>query len=259
MNKAMHKAMYVVALRELEGAPEERAGALARVLGLTLYETRARVRPPAPRVVASFETRDAAEVLVGSLAREGFEPLLLSPEDFAGAGEAAWVRGFARADGVWTFETRVGQAHRVPASDLRLLLSLSSTSTEHQTDTSTRRRIAPVRMLMTGGLMATKKTKTTTTSTSVETHASLRLYGWGQPCFVFTESELQYQGLGASMLPARTANWRLLERMLREDSPVFDGRLSKRAGQQQLLGPTLDPDRHLGIAATLLERCLGSS
>ena len=253
---SMNTPLHIVAVRELDGDLEERAAALARVLGLTLFETRARVRPPAPRVVASFAERGAAEALVAALAREAFAPTLLDSDELEDGAARESIRNFERTRDAWRFETRDRRSFVVADRDLRLLLPLSSKTTRTETDVGTKRSFSLGKAMVTGGLMATKKKTIETTTSSVSSEAYVHLYARGQPCFVFSESELQFQGLGAAILPARTANWRLFVQQLRERAPCFDDRLTSRAGQVHVLGGVLDPDRHLDVAITLLTRSL---
>jgi hypothetical protein len=251
--------LFVVAVRELDGVPEERAAALARVLGLTLYEARGKITPPAPRVVASFADRGSAEDLVARLADEGFAPLLLPSDTCEGDAARVYVRSFERMSDGWTFEARDGWKRVVRDQDFRVLLHLRSTNTHTQTDTVTTRSFSMKKAVLTGGLAMRSKKTVETTSSSTSTEASVLLSAKGHPTFGFRESELQFQGLGADLQPARVANWRFFVEQLRSRTPSFDERLAKRAGQVQVLGGVLDPDRHIDMAIALVTRSLMGS
>lgn len=244
--------LFVVAARSLEGDPEERARALARVLGLTLFETRARVLPPAPRVVASFAERAAADRLAAALAAEGFDPLVLAGADCDDDTARVTIRGFERRSDAWHFEARDGWTRVVQDDELRLLLKVGTTTTASRTDTATERRFSVGKAVLTGGLAFTKKKTVETTATTTSTEASLHLYAEGHPTLVFHEFDLQFQGLGPALQPTRQANWLRFVQELRARTPAFDDRLATRAGQSHVLGAGLTPERHLDVALALL-------
>jgi hypothetical protein len=246
--------LFIVAVRSLEGDAEDRARALARVLGLTLFETRARVQPPAPRVIASFAERAAADRLATALAAERFDPLVLAGADCDDAAAPVTIRGFLRQADAWHFEARDGWTRLVRDDELRLLLKVGTTTTANRTDKATLRRFSLGKAVLTGGLAFTKKETVETTTTTASSEASVYLYAEGHPPLVFHESDLQFQGLGPALQPTRQANWLRFVQELRGRTPAFDDRLANRAGQNHVLGGVLSPERYLDVALALLAR-----
>jgi hypothetical protein len=72
---------------------------------------------------------------------------------------------------------------------------------------------------------------------------------------------MTYDGLGAAMKLSRELNFTYLISELRRLSPgaAYDDRLLKRVGQTRLLGPALNPETNLDLAAEILARSLRPS
>jgi len=252
----MHGPLFIVAAGLLDGDVDERTTALARLLGLAPVEARMRVQPPAPRVLASFSERAAAERLAARLTSSGFAPLLLSGDECEQPDARVPIHSFQRIPDGWQFETRDGWQRLVDDASLRLVLKVSSTTTLTRTDTSTVRRFSLGKAVLTGGLSLTTKKTIETASTSVSTRASMLLVADGQPTFVFHESDLQFQGLGSALQPTRQANWQRFAADLCARTPRVDDRLANRGGQVHLLGGVLAPERYLDVGIAVLRRAL---
>jgi hypothetical protein len=186
------------------------------------------------------------------MASQGFAPLLLEGDGREDRASRVTIRSFAREPDGWQFETRDGWLRLVEDSALRLLLKVSSTTTETHNDVTTERRFNLGKAMLTGGLSLTSKKTIETARASSSTQASLLLFADGHPTFVFREADLQFQGLGPALQPTRQANWLRFVQELRARTPAFDDRLANRAGQSHVLGAGLTPERHLDVALALL-------
>ena len=91
-----------------------------------------------------------------------------------------------------------------------------------------------------------------------EREGFLHLYARGMPPLAWREDRLQYRSLGKALLPSRHANFAQVVAELRRRCPAaaYDERLATRAGQAQLLGPTLSTDDHLDVAISVLAAAL---
>lgn len=78
----------VIGVCRLDGDGEERANRLASALGLSVLEARSRVRPPAPRVVATFHDSQEASAKSQLLADGGFQPVVLDAKAVEQIGRA---------------------------------------------------------------------------------------------------------------------------------------------------------------------------
>ena len=250
----MNQGIFVAAACRLEGDSEERARALAEILGLTLFETRSRVQPPAPRVLATFKDRDEATANVAAMAHAGFQPVLLASEDIETGAERVVARSFELLPDRVVLATRTDDQHEILNREVTLLLAGMTSTHEAHTETSTTRKFSFGKAVASGGMLLTSKKKVTTTVGQNEFQFFLNLYAAGHPTFVLRETELQYQGLGAALQPVRLANFRRLTEELCRRAPTapFDNRLNTAGAQLKVLGGTLPPDRYLDVALAVL-------
>jgi hypothetical protein len=112
--------------------------------------------------------------------------------------------------------------------------------------------------VLTGGIPVMKKVERQEEVRTEVREKSLFLYAGSRPAVVLRQSGMTYDGLGAAMRPSRELNFAHLTAELRRLAPgaAYDERLLQRAGQVRVLGPGLDPDTHLDLAAEILARCL---
>lgn len=251
--------MHVVALQFDKDAGDALAVRLAAVLGRTLLEARGRVSEPAggPAVLATFAERGPAEELADELRSRGFDVLVLGSEAVETEEQRLVVRSFELGPGSLTALPRHGGAVEVPWSDVRLLLRGVVRVQHKRTQMVEQRKLSLGRAVITGGLMITKTVKSSKNEIRTENEGFLQLYPASGPPLAFRQAELNFAGLGR-LEPSVTANFASLVAALRQASPhaVYDERLATLPGQARLLGPSLQPERHLDLAVTLLARAL---
>jgi hypothetical protein len=252
----METGIFVAVVCRLGSDQQTEAGALAAALGITLFEARARVLPPAPRVVATFQDREEAQARVAALSLAGFEPLLLDGTNVHDPGNLVMVRSFELLSDRVVLRPRIGPNHEVPYHEVGLLLTGMRAFHELHEETTTSRKFSLGKAVASGGLMLTSKKKVETTHRQDHYSFFLRLFAEERPTFALTEGELQYQGLGTALQPTRLANFGYLVEELKRRAPhaPFDNRLNTAAGQLKLLGPTLSPDRFFDLALAILAR-----
>ncbi len=153
-------------------------------------------------------------------------------------------------------ETRSGDRHAVRFDRIRLLLQGTDFQRGGETKTSTRRKFAPAKALVTGGMAMTKKVKTRETTVHESGGPFLLVHAEALPTLAFREDELQYQGLGAALQPGRASNFMRLvsELRARAGEATWNGQLMTAAGQRHVLGGVLSPERDLDAALALLAR-----
>jgi hypothetical protein len=252
--QVMENQMNIVALGNLRGDLAERAGALAEILGITIFEARNRVRPPAPRVAATFADKDQAHSLAKKLANARFDPFVLGINELRQEERSVEIRSFElRPSGLLAL-ARDRTSYNVRSDQIQLLIRGSAKISETQTDTSTERHLSVGKALATGGLSMTTKKTIETSSTTERKEGFVQLYTSGHPILVFKETVLQYQGLGKSMQLANTANFAQLIKEIKERAGAapFDDRLVNAGGQAQALGGILPPERYLNVALAML-------
>jgi hypothetical protein len=252
--------MHLVAIHSLNKDKETMAGSLAAVLNATPYEALTRLRCPGngPLTVAVFAGEEQAEHLSERLNSAGFRSVVLRAEEIAGE-EGAWtVRSFGLGEHLLHIETEKGKGLDVAFQDVELILPGVSTSRETTTETVKHRSINLGRAVLTGGMILTKTTKTTRDITTEARERFINLYAADAPVIVFRENSLDYNSLGPTRKLSRSENFTHVLAELRRRCPnaLYDERLMNRAAQAALLGPLLNPEKHLTAATALLSKVL---
>jgi hypothetical protein len=204
----MHLVASIRPASDLEGA----VAALVATAAMTKAEARMRLAPEPPALLARLPPEDAARV-VTALGRARL-PALALDEDVPSDSERFQVRSFAFEDGSGQFTSRTGETLALPWDDVRLVLRgvrTSRTTTEH---TETRKKLAPGRAVLTGGLMFTKKTTSTVRNVQEDSEQFFLLHT-DAVRLVLGEQALEFSGLGPLLQPARTANLATLAQELR--------------------------------------------
>jgi hypothetical protein len=252
--------MHIVAIHSLKEDKQNMAGALAAVMGVTVYEALSRLRPPGsgPVVVAVFAGHDPAAELTAKLRSGGFHASLLTAGEIEAEARHWLVKKFTLGELELKVETAGGGSRTFAYQDIELILRGTGISHTTETKTSKERSISLGRALLTGGMMISKTTKTVREVTTQQREGFFSLYdGEGPPLF-FNENVLVYETLGPALRLSRVANFLYLLAELRRRCPgaVYDERLLNRAGQATLLGPSLTPEEHLVVATALLAKVL---
>jgi len=252
--------MYVVAIHSLTMDKETRSGALAAVLGRTIYEALARLRAPGngPFVVAFFAEKERAVLLVERLQSEGFKASLLTADELETEGRALIVRRFSLGEHEILFTTEKGDSRSVPFKNIGLILRGTGIIRDVTTETIRNRSVSLGRAVLSGGMMITKTTKNVREVATEERQACVNIYTRDGSPLVLRENTLVYDSLGPALQPARAANFAYLVAELRRHCPdaLYDERLISRAGQVALLGPSLEPEENLIVATALLSKVL---
>lgn len=251
--------MFIVAIHYAQVGGQPEIQALANVLGKTAYEVRSRLTIPVggPAVVGVFGDLETTRSVALKLKESGFQVLATSEEKVEEAAEFE-VRSFVLGETSFVVESRQGEQLQLAYTSIHSLLRGTEVFVDSETQTVTQKKFSVGRAMMTGGLIRNKKTKTSQTTTTHEREGFLRLYADGFPALVCKENALLYESLGDEMKPSRSANFTHLVGKLRAQATqaTYDDRLIRRAGQKQLLGPSLEPETHLPVALYFLSKVL---
>lgn len=252
--------MHVVAIHSINKDDETLAGALAMVLKVTLYEAFTRLRAPGngPFIVAVLADRERAEQIVQELHSAGFKAVGLTAGEIDTAAFAWIVRRFSLREREIHVETEKGGPLDISFQDINLVLCGMRISHTTATETVKERSVNLGRAVLSGGMMISKTTKTTRDVTTDVRERFLSLYAGDAPAIIFYENALDYNSLGSARKPSRSENFTYLVAELRRYCPGarYDERLMNRAAQASLLGPLLNPEDHLFIAAAVLAKAL---
>lgn len=252
--------MNIIAIHNLPEKKEMLAETLADAMNSTVYETLSRLKAPGsgPFVVSTSAAIGQAEELITRLRARGFHAVLLKDDDVESEAARFVVRKFRLNADALIVESRTEENLDVDYSSIRLLLRGTSIAQTTLTETVKEKKFNPGMALITGGLKMTRTTEKILESTTQTREGFFHLYAGEQQTFIFREGGLVYNSLGAALQPTRQANFSYLITELRRLSPeaFYDDRLLSRAGQVQLLGPSLSPEKHLDIATSLLAKLL---
>ena len=252
--------MHIAAIYNLPQNKEVLAAALAAALGATVYEVFSRLRSPGngPFVVGVFATIEAAEELVKKLRLGGFEAALLKEDEIETEAVGFAVRKFRFGGNALIVESRKEESLAIDYSSMDLIIRGTSIAQATSTETVKVKKFDPGMALLTSGLKMTKTTEKTIESTVQTREGFFYLYAGDERTVIFREGGLGYDSLGAVMQPTRQANFSYVIEELRRRSPeaIYDDRLLSRAGQVQLLGPSLSPEKYMNIATSLIAKVL---
>lgn len=254
--------MHVVVIPGWNEETTELAQAISDVLGITVFEARQRMIGGGPTVVASFADPQQALVLVKKLNQNGIATMVVDATVVRGRAGYFIVRRFELNESSLCIETADRQRAEVPYGEIDMLLLATSIVEYSETKTVTKRKFSFGKTMLAGGIPMSKKVKYQREVATEEHGKVLYLYASRrQQPVVFSQDGMTYDGLGAAMKLSRELNFTYLISELRRRSPgaAYDDRLLKRVGQTRLLGPALNPETNIDLAAEILARSLRPS
>lgn len=224
--------MRLVALIRPPTNPEEAVRALAETAAITAAESRMRLAPEPPALLARLDDA-AAEVLAANLRARGMAALAVDarvPSD----ADRLLVRSFSLDADAAHFTPRAGEALTLPWGEIAMILRAVRavrSDTEH-TEKSTRLSVG--KAVVTGGLMFTKTTERTVRTSEEAVEQLVLVYTRSGSVVALAETRLEFTGLGV-LQPSRTANMAELARRLRERAPgAFSDDRLLRLGRRTL-------------------------
>jgi hypothetical protein len=250
--------MHVVAICSWKEETAELVQALAVTLGITAFEARPRLIGGGPAVAASFADAERAVALAKKLNQCGFETLVIDSAMVRGRAGHFIVRRVELNEWSMRIETGDGQQADILYAEIDLLLPGTSIVGYSETKTVTERKLSLGKTILSGGIPMTKKIEHQKEVATEERGKVLYLYAGKRPPVFFSQNGMIYDGFGAAMKMSRELNFNHLVSELRRLSPgaAFDDRLLNRAGQVRVLGPALNPETNLDLAAEILARSL---
>ncbi|HEY6873939.1 MAG TPA: hypothetical protein VI298_14535 [Geobacteraceae bacterium] len=250
--------MHVVVIHGWREETAEVVQAVAAALGVTVFEARQRMIGGGPAVVASFADPHQAGALAAKLNRSGVATLVVDVAEVRSGAGRINVRRFELGGASLRIEAGDGEPEGIPYGEIDLLLPGIGISGHTETTTVTERTFSLGRTIFSGGIPLTKKVERQQEVTTEQRTRLLFLYAGRRPQVVFSQSGMTYDGLGSAMKMSQELNFAYLAGELRRLSPgaAYDDRLLNRAGQVRLLGPALNPETSLDLAAEILARSL---
>lgn len=250
--------MHVIVIHSWKQETPELVQAFAGALGITAFEARPRLIGGGPSLVASFADPEMAEALAKKLNRIGFATLVIDAAAVRGKAGHLIVRRFELDKLSLRIETADGEQADIPWQEIDLLLPGTNIVAYSETKTVTERKVSVGKTLLSGGIPLTRKVERQEEVAIEERVKVLYLYAGNRPPVFFNQNGMTYEGFGSAMKMSRELNFNYLVSELRRLSPGagYDDRLLNRAGQVRVLGPALNPETHLDLAAEILGRVL---
>lgn len=195
--------------------------------------------------------RERAEATRAGLHAAGFEVRVVEVDSVR-----TWfdVRDFAFGPDALRVRSRTGDGFEVPYAVVRALVRATPIIATTTSKKVRKTKFAPMRSMLSGGLVNTKTVEETKTQRTTDSDELLFLFASGFAPLRMVQSAMHYQGLGPAMAPSQTANFTATVEALRRQCPDarFDERLRKRVVQSQMLGRTLASGPYVDFAAWLV-------
>jgi len=254
--------VHVVVIHGWKVETPELAQAISNVLGITAFEARQLLLGGGPTVAAGFADPQQALVLAQKLNQSGIATMVVDATAARSRAGYFIVRRFELDESSLRVETGDGQRAEIPYGEIDVLLPATGIVEYTETKTVTERKFSLGKTILSGGIPLSKKVKHHEKVATEERKKVLYLYaGRRQQPVILSQDGMIYDGLGAAMQLSRELNYTYVISELRRRTPgaAYDDRLLKRVGQVRLLGPALDPETNLDLAAEILARSLRPS
>nr|MCH9681452.1 hypothetical protein [Deltaproteobacteria bacterium] len=169
--------MHAVVVDQLPSDPAAAARALAEALGRTAYECRPIANAPqgGPVVVGCHAEPANAEAMAARVRTAGFETTVV-PSTIAAPVRGFVVRSFTIGDAALAVHSTEGHDLALRYEDIEGLVRGSEVTRDSQTQTTSTRKLAVGRAVLTGGLMMTRKQKSKQTTTTTDSQGLLVVY-----------------------------------------------------------------------------------
>jgi hypothetical protein len=213
---------------------EELVSKVAAIIGKSPYETRLRLTGKIPKIIANYNMVSLAKSAVDSLRELGLVVMMVSDPVLRQPWRLFRARSLESEGQTTTFYDRGGQALKMEAEDLFLILSARMQHETQQEVTKTVKKINVTWTVLSGGIPITKKVKQKEITKSYQNVNFIRLYGKAspEPVVEIQQQNFNYSFLGSEMASSASANYAIAVRRIREAFPgaIFDDRLIEPFG-----------------------------
>lgn len=231
--------MFLVAITHLATAVEAEARALAADLGTVPYDERVKLNAGMPSLVLATPNADAAQTCLTRVRGRGHAAVLVSSDDVVRADAMLQMKRFAFDDAAAIGPYR-GQSEgliandneRRPWGEITALVRATHRSVGQSAQVLTEKKFDPMRAVITGGLLTSKKVQKTVTTRAPEHEDVLYIFFGlaGSTPWILRERHAHYGGLGAAVTLSSHENFRLSVEAIRKRAPraLYDDRLVAR-------------------------------
>jgi hypothetical protein len=216
----------------------------AVVTELALADLNRRLVGTLPRVLASGLSEERAAAMAAELEALGFTVITCDPVAVPGDDERVVARRVDFADRALVVTDGQGNTHTCSPQAMGLFQRGVRRSSKTTRVTTSERRFAAGKALLSGGLLLTKKVDRTTVKTSESEECFVLIQrSDGEPDIIVYERRVNYEFLGPAMLPSSRGNLDLVWRQLCALAPAVktDDRVAQPGFVNGLAATRADP------------------
>ena len=202
---------------------------VAAIVGKDLYGTRLLLAGKIPKIIAHYETVQAAELTAQSLRALSLVAIVCKDSELRKPSQRYRAHTLKFEERAVLFWDKSGQVSRIEARNAFLIINgRMQTYTETEV-TSTRMKFSLPGTVLTGGIPIWRRVKEKTGDKSLQTECFVRLYDRTspEPSVEILQYDPDYSFLGAKMASSSLANFSAIVTKIRDTFPqaVFDDRL----------------------------------
>jgi hypothetical protein len=243
---------HYVAVLPMKAAEIDLVHRVASIIGKDLYGTRLLLAGRVPKIVARYDTREAAELTVTSLKGLGIPAITCQDVELRKPSRGFRAQSLRFGAGEITFSSKSGQLAKMELDEAFLILTGRVETSESIEVTRTKMKLNVPLTLLTGGIPVRRKVTEKATETVAHIESFVRLYGRQSPD---SNIEIRQHDFDYSCLPKVAAssqrNFGDLTATIRGAFPraVFDDSLTGNFG----LGlPYTTPSENVDIICKLI-------
>ena len=208
---------------------------VATIINRDLYETRLQLAGKIPRIVAHYQTAEAAKAIVQSLTALGIVAFMYKDSELRKHSPGRFrAHSLKREEGKARFRDNTGVEKSLQTENVFLILQGTMQTYLENESTETRMKFSLTGTMLTGGLPVWHPVKEKTKNVTAQTAGFIRLYERSsmEPSIEIFQHDLDYSFLGQRMTSSSLLNLSATVAELRKAFPqaAFDDRLAKSLG-----------------------------
>jgi hypothetical protein len=213
---------------------EELVTKVATIISKNLYETRLHLTGKIPKIIANYDTMQAAESAARKLRELGLVVIVCTDSELRQSSPIYRAHTLKLEEQAVIFWDRNVQARRVEPSEVFLIIrGKMQTCTEIEVITTVK-KLNIAATLMLGGIPVSKRVKEKAKNKSFQTESFIGLYGRtsAEPLVELLQQGLDYSFLGLEMVSSSVANFSNTVKRIRGVFPeaIFDDKLVEPFG-----------------------------
>jgi len=232
---------------------------VASSTGISLSDVKLRLTGTLPRVLLSHTDAQHVQTLAAELEKHGLVTIVCDPAEAPGDRDRIVARQLELSSDGFVAIDRTLTRHPVAGDAVALLQRGWRLTATTGTVTTTERKVALGRAVLSGGLLLTKKVQKSSVQVSESREAFLLVERLGsEPDVILYERQLDYRFLGASIQPAAYGNLTLTVDRIRTLAPraPLDQTVAQPGFVQKLAPSAVGDPLDLGLHLVRMDKWL---